>query len=43
MRKRRSDVRWGVLKRIVLAWVATFPACAALAYFAALLANRLWA
>lgn len=41
--KRRSDVRWGVLKRIVLAWLATFPACALLAYFAALFANRIWA
>ncbi len=40
--KRRSDVRWGVLKRIVLAWFATFPACALLAYFAALFANRFW-
>lgn len=41
--KRRSDVRWGVLKKIVLAWLATFPACALLAYCAALIANRLWA
>ncbi len=40
--KRVSDVRWGVLKRIVLAWCATFPICAALAYCAALVANALW-
>jgi PiT family inorganic phosphate transporter len=40
--KRVGDVRWGVLKRIVLAWCATFPACAALAYVAALVANYLW-
>lgn len=40
--KRRSDVRWAVLKRIVWAWVLTFPACATLAFFAALLANRIW-
>lgn len=41
--KRASDVRWGVLKKIVLAWFATFPACAALAFVAAMIANRLWA
>ena len=40
--KRVSDVRWGVLKKILLAWVATFPACATIAFFAALIANRLW-
>lgn len=40
--KRVSDVRWGVLRRILLAWCATFPACAVIAFFAALLANRLW-
>lgn len=37
--KRRSDVRWGVLQKIVLAWVATFPSCALIAYVAALLTN----
>ena len=41
--KRRSDVRWSVLQRIVLAWIITFPVCAAVAYFMALLANRLFA
>jgi len=40
--RRFSDVRWTVLKRIVLAWFATFPACATIAFFAASLANRLW-
>lgn len=40
--KRASDVRWGVLQRIMLAWVATFPACAVIAYIAANIANRLW-
>jgi PiT family inorganic phosphate transporter len=40
--KRRSDVRWGVLRKIVGAWVLTFPSCALIAYFAALIANRLW-
>jgi PiT family inorganic phosphate transporter len=35
------DVRWGVLRRIVLAWCVTFPFCALTAFIAALLANRL--
>jgi PiT family inorganic phosphate transporter len=39
--KRVSDVRWGILRRIMLAWMATFPACAMLAYLAASIANRL--
>ena len=33
--RRFSDVRWGVLKKILLAWCATFPACALIAYIAA--------
>jgi PiT family inorganic phosphate transporter len=41
--KRMSDVRWGVLRKIVFAWCATFPCCAVIAYFAALVANYLWA
>jgi len=41
--KRVSDVRWNVLGRIALAWVATFPACALIAYIAGLIANRFWA
>jgi PiT family inorganic phosphate transporter len=41
--KRVSDVRWGVLRRVVMAWVLTFPSCALIAYVAALIANRLWA
>jgi PiT family inorganic phosphate transporter len=40
--KRVSDVRWGVLRKIVLAWGATFPACGVLAFVAALVANYLW-
>jgi PiT family inorganic phosphate transporter len=39
--RRISDVRWGVLKKIVTAWFATFPACAAIAFVAALFANWL--
>lgn len=41
--KRASDVRWGVLKRIVTAWFITFPFCAFIAFLAATLANRLFA
>ena len=39
--KRASDVRWRVLRRIMFAWVATFPACAVLAFVAATVANNL--
>jgi PiT family inorganic phosphate transporter len=39
--RRSYDVRWGVLRRIVLAWCITFPFCAALAFVAALVANRI--
>ena len=41
--KRLSDVRLQVLGRILLAWCATFPACALIAYVAATVANALWA
>jgi PiT family inorganic phosphate transporter len=41
--RRVGDVRWGVLKKIVLAWVVTFPVCGAVAYVAALVANRMFA
>lgn len=37
--RRISDVRWGVLKRIGLAWVVTFPVCGFIAYVAAIIAN----
>jgi inorganic phosphate transporter, PiT family len=40
--KRFSDVRWGVLRKILLAWCATFPACAAIAFLASLIANYFW-
>jgi inorganic phosphate transporter, PiT family len=40
--KRFSDVRWGVLKRIFLAWVVTFPVCAAVAFVAAKFATAVW-
>jgi PiT family inorganic phosphate transporter len=38
---RTYDVRWVVLRRILLAWCVTFPFCALIAFLAALLANRL--
>jgi PiT family inorganic phosphate transporter len=38
--KRSYDIRWGVLRRIGAAWIVTFPACALIAFCAALLANR---
>ena len=40
--RRVSDVRWGVLRRILMAWVVTFPFCAVIAYLAALAANRMF-
>ena len=40
--KRFGDVRWGVLRRIMLAWVVTFPVCAGIAFIAAKIANRLF-
>ena len=40
--RRFSDVRFGVLLRIVLAWLVTFPFCAVIAYVAARIANSLW-
>lgn len=40
--RRLSDVRWAVLRRIMLAWIITFPICAILAYFSALAANQLF-
>jgi phosphate/sulfate permease len=32
-----------VLRRMIAAWVTTFPACAIIAYLAATVANALWA
>jgi inorganic phosphate transporter, PiT family len=40
--RRAGDVRWGVLGKILLAWVVTFPVCGAIAYVAAMIANRLF-
>lgn len=40
--RRLADVRWGVLKRICLAWVVTFPVCAAIAFAAARIATTVF-
>ncbi len=40
--RRVSDVRWGVLRRIGLAWIVTFPVCGLIAYVAAIFANWLF-
>ncbi len=40
--RRIGDVRWGVLGRILLAWVVTFPVCGLIAYIAAKVANALF-
>ncbi len=40
--RRAGDIRWGVLRRVVLAWIVTFPVCAALAYVAAFAANHVF-
>jgi len=40
--KRLSAVRWGVARRIVAAWVITFPVCGGLGYLAALLLRPLF-
>ena len=39
---RTYDIRWGVMRRILLAWCLTFPFCAVLAFVAALAANRMF-
>jgi len=40
--RRLSDVRFQVVRRIVLAWMATFPCCAIIAYLAASIANLMF-
>ncbi|MDD5591319.1 MAG: inorganic phosphate transporter [Dehalococcoidales bacterium] len=40
--KRLSAVRWGVARRIVAAWVITFPVCAGLGYLVAKLMQPLF-
>jgi len=40
--KKFGDVRFDVLGRIVTAWLVTFPLCGAIAFVAALIANRVF-
>lgn len=40
--RRMSDIRWVVLRRIVLAWLITFPVCFVAAFAAARLASSLY-
>lgn len=40
--KRLSNVNWGVVKEMVLAWVLTFPGCGILGYLATLLFMRIF-
>jgi len=40
--KRLSAVRWGVARRIVLAWIITFPVCGGLGYLIARLLHPLF-
>lgn len=40
--RRTSDIRWIVLKRILLAWLITFPVCFAAAFLAARLVNSMF-
>jgi PiT family inorganic phosphate transporter len=35
--QRFSAVRWGVVREVVLAWILTFPVCAAMAWLIAIL------
>lgn len=39
--RRLSAVRWGVGRRIVLAWILTFPVCALMAWLVATVVSRL--
>jgi len=40
--KRLSAVRWGVARRIVAAWIITFPVCGGLGYLIARLLRPLF-
>jgi inorganic phosphate transporter, PiT family len=37
--RRRSAVRWGVARNIVMTWLITFPVCGIMGYLFALLLN----
>lgn len=40
--RRMSNVNWGVVKEMLLAWVLTFPACALIGYLMALLLHTIF-
>jgi PiT family inorganic phosphate transporter len=40
--RRLSNVNWGVVKEMVLAWVLTFPACGLIGYLMALLLHAIF-
>jgi PiT family inorganic phosphate transporter len=40
--KRLSNVNWGIVKEMVLAWVLTFPACALIGYLMTLLLKAIF-
>jgi PiT family inorganic phosphate transporter len=37
--RRLSAVRWGVARRIVAAWILTFPICGGIGYLVAMLSQ----
>ncbi len=40
--KRLSAVRWGVARRIMVAWIITFPLCGGLSYIFAIIMKLIW-
>lgn len=40
--RRKSDVNWGIVKEMLLAWVLTFPICTAIAYIMVKLFNLIF-
>ncbi len=40
--KRRSAVRWGVAREIVLAWILTFPVCGTISFLIALVFQKIF-
>jgi len=40
--KRLSNVNWGVVKEMFMAWILTFPACALIGYLMATLLHAIF-
>ena len=40
--RRMSNVNWGIVKEMVIAWILTFPACALIGYIMALLMHAIF-